>query len=168
MNPFGLMIFAVMAGNIPEEPTGSSRNFLFDFPIPTCVWRIATYCQAQQFAHTREAPKSICGTESGRIKWGGRSKSPRSGGVDRGASHARATAKFAILGQGGNLWIDPSCASSSGRSTAFYRTRKQPARDLLGRDREGRVQHQAVGLAPAHRLPLKKTKTRISRSRTRG
>ena len=26
-----------------------------------CVWRIATYCQAQQFAHTREAPKKHMG-----------------------------------------------------------------------------------------------------------
>jgi hypothetical protein len=25
----------------------------------TCVWRIATYCQAQQFAHTRTAQKHL-------------------------------------------------------------------------------------------------------------
>jgi len=42
-----------------------------------CVWRIATYCQAQQFAHAQEAPKSICGTESG--------------GLTGGVSHGSAT-----------------------------------------------------------------------------
>ena len=56
-------------------------------------FRIATCCQAQQFAHTK-APKSICGTESGRIKRGGRSKSPRSAERRPRASHARATANF--------------------------------------------------------------------------
>ena len=38
--------------------------------VGSCVGRIATDCQAQQFAHTREAPKSICETESGRTKAG--------------------------------------------------------------------------------------------------
>ena len=44
----------------------------------TCVWRIATYCQAQQFAHAQEALKSTRETESGRTKAGRAVKSPRS------------------------------------------------------------------------------------------
>ena len=61
-------------------------------------------CQAQQFAHTREAPKSICETEGGRTKWGGRLNLHVRPSVDRGASHARATAKFEFFVQRWDLF----------------------------------------------------------------
>jgi hypothetical protein len=44
--------------------------------------------------HIQEAPKSICGTESGRTKAGRAVKSPRSAERRPRASHARATANF--------------------------------------------------------------------------
>jgi len=65
---------------------------------PSSYPTIATCCQAQQFAHTQEAPKSICKAGSGRINWEG-AKSLERGGAGPRASHARVTANFAFLGK---------------------------------------------------------------------
>ena len=117
---------------------GSSVAFVSSvrFCRAGCVGRIATYCQAQQFAHTQEPPKSICGTESGRtiiraVK-SPRSAERRTAARSRARGHARATAKFDFLANGGIWWIDLNCASISPvERPAPYA--KEPARDLCKR-----------------------------------
>jgi len=86
------------------------------------VWRIATCCQTQQFRPQRqEAPKSICGTESGRIKWGA-VKSPRSAELGPRASRARAhprNSNFLVTGNKFSNKFASLCARIRGQRSVI-------------------------------------------------